>query len=75
MKGVTIVMKKVKNFWLNLSSRTKKIIKTFFEAGIAYIITYVGSNAIGLDKESIKVLIVSALSAGISAVLNITDKG
>lgn len=68
-------METIKNFWNGLSSRTKKIIKTFFEAGIAYVLTYLGSNAIGLDKESIKVLIVSALSAGISAVLNITDKG
>lgn len=68
-------METINNFWNGLSSRTKKIIKTFFEAGIAYVITYLGSNAIGLDKESIKVLIVSALSAGISAVLNITDKG
>lgn len=68
-------METIKNFWNGLSSRTKKIIKTFFEAGIAYVITYLGSNAIGLDKESIKLLIVSALSAGISAVLNITDKG
>ena len=68
-------METIKNFWNGLSSRTKKIIKTFFEAGIAYVITYLGSNAIGLGKESIKMLIVSALSAGISAVLNITDKG
>lgn len=68
-------METIKNFWNGLSSRTKKIIKTFFEAGIAYVLTYLGSNAIGLDKESIKLLIVSALSAGISAVLNITDKG
>ena len=70
-----MIMESIKNFWNGLSSRTKKIIKTFFEAGIAYILTYLGSNAIGLDKESIKILIVSALSAGISAVLNITDKG
>lgn len=68
-------METIKNFWNGFSSRTKKIIKTFFEAGIAYVLTYLGSNAIGLDKESIKLLIVSALSAGISAVLNITDKG
>ena len=70
-----MIMESIKNFWNGISSRTKKIIKTFFEAGIAYILTYLGSNAIGLDKESIKILIVSALSAGISAVLNITDKG
>lgn len=69
-----MIMESIKNFWNGISSRTKKIIKTFFEAGIAYILTYLGSNAIGLDKESIKLLIVSALSAGISAVLNITDK-
>ena len=69
-----MIMESIKNFWNGLSSRTKKIIKTFFEAGIAYVLTYLGSNAIGLDKESIKILIVSALSAGISAVLNITDK-
>ena len=68
-------METIKNFWNGLSSRTKKIIKTFFEAGIAYVLTYLGSNAIGLDKESIKMLIVSALSAGITAVLNISDKG
>lgn len=70
-----MIMESIKNFWNGISSRTKKIIKTFFEAGIAYVLTYLGSNAIGLDKESIKILIVSALSAGISAVLNITDKG
>lgn len=70
-----MIMEGIKNFWNGISSRTKKIIKTFFEAGIAYVLTYLGSNAIGLDKESIKILIVSALSAGISAVLNITDKG
>lgn len=69
-----MIMESIKNFWNGISSRTKKIIKTFFEAGIAYVLTYLGSNAIGLDKESIKILIVSALSAGISAVLNITDK-
>lgn len=69
-----MIMESIKNFWNGISSRTKKIIKTFFEAGIAYILTYLGSNAIGLDRESIKILIVSALSAGISAVLNITDK-
>ena len=70
-----MITEAIKNKWYGLKSRTKKIIKTFFEAGIAYVLTYLGSNAIGLDKESVKVLIVSALSAGISAVLNITDKG
>ena len=68
------MVEKAKKFWYSLNSRTKKIIKTFFEAGIAYILTSFASSAVGLDKESVKILIVSAIAAGISAVMNLNDK-
>ena len=39
------MIKKIKSFWNGLSSRTRKIIKTFIEAGLAYIGAYLAIGA------------------------------
>lgn len=65
----------IKEFWNKLSNRSKKIIKTFFEAGLAYIATHITTTALNLDKEGIKLLIISFVGAGLAAVFNINDKG
>lgn len=70
-----MITESIKNFWNGLTSKTKKIIKTFVEAGIASALTLLSSNAIGLDKDGVKILIISVLSAGLSAVMNLSDRG
>lgn len=66
-------METVKNAWCKLRSRTKKVIKTFVQAGAAYVATYLTASAADLDSEAIKALILSALAAGLAAVMNIND--
>lgn len=68
------MINKCKSIWANLSSRSKKIIKTFVEAGLASALTFISSDVLGLNKDSVKVLVISSISAGISAVLNIKNE-
>lgn len=68
------MIKKIKSFWNGLSSRRRKIIKTFIEAGLAYIGAYLATGALDWNSSAIMALLVSAIGAGLAAVFNIKDK-
>ena len=57
------MIKKIKSFWNGLSSRKRKIVKTFIEAGLAYIGAYLATGALDWNSSAIMALMYPTIRA------------